>query len=147
MSRVALALVVFFSAASTADAQKPVFKINPAWLTTYYYSSSYYEVAYTLTLTSANGVLEGRIRSTGSWSDPRHLFNFRLVEKDVLAGDWESDPIFEKKGKRAMGRGTFKAIFYASSGSSFYIEFKAGAGNQIETEFAEWTHSWYRQPY
>lgn len=131
----------------TPAQQKPGFAINPRWLTTYYYKSSWYESSWTLTLTEANGVLDGRIRSTGSLSDPRHLFNFRLVEADVLAGDWESDPVFTKKGKKSVGRGTFKATFYASSGSSFYIAFKAGPGNEIEQELAELTHSWYREPY
>lgn len=129
------------------SAQQAGFKINPRWLTTYYYKSSWYESSWTLTLTAANGVLDGRIRSTGELNDPRHLFNFRLVETDVLAGDWESDPVFTKKGVKTTWRGTFKATFYASSGSSFYIAFNVGPGNVPEKEIAELTHSWYREPY
>ena len=146
MFKLALALLVFCSAASTAAAQKPAFKINPAWLASYYYRNTIRVVAYTLRLTAPKGVLEGRIRSTGTWSDPRRLFNFRLVANDSLEGDWESDPVFEMRGKLAKGSGTFKAFFNPSNGNSFYILFKAGPTSQIETELAEWSHYWFREP-
>jgi hypothetical protein len=152
MTKLTLALVLFTSAASTADAtaqaaaEKAAFKINPTWLATYYYSHHIFVVAYTLTLTAPRGVLEGRIRSTGTWNDPRRLFNFRLIDTDVLEGDWESDPVFERNGERAKGSGTFRAYFRPSNGNSFYIAFKSGDESQMDTEIAEWGHFWIRKP-
>ncbi|HZS39580.1 MAG TPA: WSC domain-containing protein [Polyangia bacterium] len=121
------------------------FEINPAWLGTLYYRWG--DEAYVLTLAAPNGRLDGRIRTSGPWSDPRHLYNFRLAKPDVLDGEWESDPIYQHPAsKRGRKRGTFRAVFYSSSGNTWYILFKEGANSEVEPG-AEMNNSWFRERY
>jgi hypothetical protein len=127
---------------------RPAFTVNPDWLGTRYYKTSYYDTSYALTITAPNGQLDGRIRTTGARNDPRHLFHFRLVDNDTFDGEWESDPAFDNPAthQRVRMRGTFHAVYYASSGNTYYIVFKVAPGMEAP-EGTELANSWYRDPY
>jgi hypothetical protein len=123
------------------------YPIKPAYLGTLYHSSSYYEIAYVMTITAPDGKLDARIRSTGSFTDPRHLTNWRLVDSDTFEGEWQSDPLYDnpKTQKRGVLRGTFRAGFYGSSGNTWYITFKTGSNSEVPEAGDMW-NSWFRNP-
>ena len=139
------ALLLLVSVAHAAPATTPA--IKPAYLGTLHHSSSYDEIAYVMTISAPNGKLEARIRSQGSYSDPRVLTDWRRVDSDTFEGKWQSDPVYDnpKTKKRGVLRGTFHAVFYGSSGNTWYITFKTGSDSEIPDAGDMW-NSWFRKP-
>lgn len=123
------------------------YPVKPAYLGTLYHSSSLSEIAYVMTIAAPDGKLEARVRSKGSFTDPRHLYNWRLVDSDTFVGEWQSDPSYDnpRTQKRGVLRGTFHAVFYGSSGNTWYVTFKTGPSSDLP-EVGDLWNSWFRNP-